>query len=179
MSPHVSAHVAVNGRAKPEYRSILARRDFQPAAIFPRMIRRHQMLAAIFDPFNRLSQIYRGERNQKIFRIKLAADAEAAADIVFNEVQFTLGHFKKICDGLPVEMGQLGYAPNRQLSFASVESGDQPPGFHGIAGEAMHAKLLPPGVFGLLKRAIHVANGKFMDGGEIRSGSLREARLDL
>src|SRR5262245_62579833 len=76
MSPHVSSHVAVNGRAQREYRSILARRDFQPAAVFPGMIRRHQMLAAVFDPFHRLFQIDCGEGDQKILRITLAADGE-------------------------------------------------------------------------------------------------------
>jgi hypothetical protein len=138
------------------------------------MIRRHQVLAAVFDPFNRLSQIDRGEGNQKIFRIKLAADAEAAADIVLDKVQLVLRHFEKICDGLPIEMGQLGYAPNRQLSLAAVEGGDQTSGLHGIAGEAVHAKFFAPDVLRVLKCSIGVANGKFMDGGAISSGLFAE-----
>src|SRR5262245_56534959 len=143
------------------------------------MIRRHQMLAAVFDPFHRLSQIDRGEGNQKIFRIKLAADAKATADIVLDEVQLALGHFEKSRDGLPIEMGQLGYAPNRQLSLAAIEGGDQTSSLQGIAGEAVYAKLFAPGVLGVLKSFIGVANRKLMDSGAIASSIFAEQDVVL
>jgi len=75
--------------------------------------------------------------------------------------------------------GSLVYAPDSQLSLAAVESGDQPPGFHGIAGEAVHPKLFAPGVLRLLKGSINVANGKFMGGGAIGSGLFAEQDLIL
>src|SRR5262245_33779395 len=143
------------------------------------MIRRHQMLAAVFDPFHRLSQIDRGEGDKKIFWIKLAADAKATADIVLDEVQLALWHFEKIRDGLPIEMGQFSYAPNRQLSPAVIEGGDQTSGLHGIAGEAVHAKLFAPGVVGVLKSFIGVATRKLMDSGAIAPGLFAEQDLVL
>src|SRR5215468_6280412 len=179
MSPDVSPHVAVNGCTQREDCTVLERRHFQLAAIFPRMIRRHQMLATVFDPFDRLSQIDRGERDKKVFRIKLTADAEAAADIVFDKVQLVLRHFEKICGGLPIEMGQLGYAPNRQLSLAAVESGDQTSGFHRVAGESVHAKLFAPGVLRVLKSPICVANRKLMDSRAIAPGLFAQQDLVL
>src|SRR5262249_11029932 len=87
--------------------------------------------------------------------------------------------FEKICGGLPIEMGQLGYAPNRQLSLAAVESGDQTSGFHRVAGESVHAKLFAPGVLRVLKSPICVANRKLMDSRAIAPGLFAQQDLVL
>ncbi len=39
------------------------------------------MLAAVFDPLHRPGELARQERDQEIFRIDMAFDAEAAADV--------------------------------------------------------------------------------------------------
>src|SRR5574341_2610501 len=101
MSPHIGAHVAVDDGPKSQERPILVCRHFEPAAILPGMIRRHQMLAAIFDPFNRLAQFHGGKRNQEIFWVELSADPETAADVVFDEMYFVLGKLEESRDGLP------------------------------------------------------------------------------
>ena len=61
-------------------------RDLELAIDLARMIGRDQMLAAILDPFHRTADQPRRERNEKILRIELALDAEAAADVDLDHV---------------------------------------------------------------------------------------------
>ena len=49
------------------------------------MVDRHQMLAAVLDPFDRMPVSVRRKGNEEVFRIKITADAEAAADIAFDQ----------------------------------------------------------------------------------------------
>ena len=61
-----------------------------------------EMLAAVLDPFHRPADQARRERNQEIFRIELALDAEAAADIDLDHVDVGLGdaeHRRERCGG--------------------------------------------------------------------------------
>src|SRR5205085_1354593 len=56
-----------------------------------RMVRRHQVLAPVLGPFHRPPEAPRGEWNQEIFRIELAAHAEAAADVGLEHVDALFG----------------------------------------------------------------------------------------
>ena len=49
--------------------------------LLARMIGGDQMLAPVLDPFHRPAQAHGGDADQHVFRIELAADAEAAADM--------------------------------------------------------------------------------------------------
>ena len=50
-------------------------------ALLARVVGRHQVLAPVLDPFDRPAEAHRGEADQHILGVELAADAEAAADI--------------------------------------------------------------------------------------------------
>jgi hypothetical protein len=43
------------------------------------------MLAAVLDPLDRVPVSVRRKGDEEIFRIKVAADAEAAADVAFDQ----------------------------------------------------------------------------------------------
>jgi hypothetical protein len=47
------------------------------------MVGGHQMLAPVLDPLDRPPQSERGDTNEKVFGVELAADAEPAAGIAF------------------------------------------------------------------------------------------------
>src|SRR6266581_4312920 len=174
MSPHIGAHITVNHGPKSQERTVLAGGHFKLAAIFAGMIRRHQMFAAVFDPFNWLSQLYRSERDQKILRIKFPADAKPAANVIFDKVNSTLWKLQERRDGLPVKMRQLGDAPNGELPFAAIERSDETPCLQRVAGEAMNAKFLSAGVLGISESTINVTDGEFMHRSEIRAGSFMD-----
>ena len=54
--------------------------------LLARMIGRDQMLAPVLDPFHRPVESHGGDADQYVLGIKLAADAEAAADMGFVNV---------------------------------------------------------------------------------------------
>ena len=54
--------------------------------LLARVIGRDQMLAPVFDPFHRPVEFPGGDADQHVLRIKLAADAEAAADMGLVDV---------------------------------------------------------------------------------------------
>jgi hypothetical protein len=67
--------------------------------LLARMIRGDQVLAAVLDPFHRAAETKRCETHQYILRIHLAADAEAAADMAFEQIGVFGGaakHFRKL-----------------------------------------------------------------------------------
>ena len=49
------------------------------------------MLAAILDPFDRVLEAVRSKGDQKVLRIKVAANAESAADVAFDVIHRVLG----------------------------------------------------------------------------------------
>src|SRR5213075_2200470 len=83
------------------------------------MIRRDHMLASILDPFHRLAELARGERDEKVLRIELAAHAERAADIGLDHVdgldRYAAEHLRKRAPVLEI---YLGRAPKRELAVA-------------------------------------------------------------
>jgi hypothetical protein len=50
------------------------------------MVHRGQVLAPVLDPADRAADMPGGKRDQEILGIELAAGAEAAADIVFDQI---------------------------------------------------------------------------------------------
>src|SRR5207302_9895463 len=60
-------------------------RDARPVALLARVIGRHQMLAAVLDPFDRAAESERREAYEKILGVKLAANAKSAAGAALLE----------------------------------------------------------------------------------------------
>ena len=83
---HIGADVDEDVAAQAEDRAVARAGDLDVAFRLARMVDRHQMLAAVLDPFHRAADLARRERNQEILRIELAARAEAAADIVLDDL---------------------------------------------------------------------------------------------
>ena len=57
-----------------------------PVLLLARVIGADQMLAPVLDPFDRPVQPHRGDADQHVLRIKLAADAEATAHMRLVDV---------------------------------------------------------------------------------------------
>ncbi len=65
--------------------------DLHVVDLVARMARADQMLAAVLDPLHRPAEPARQERDQQIFRIDVALDAETAADIERDAAHARLG----------------------------------------------------------------------------------------
>ncbi len=100
------------------------------------------MFAAILDPFDRTIDEAGGERDQEIFRVELAAHAEATADIAFDQVD---GGFRQTdLPGQHAARGErnLRGAVDGQMLFLAVPRADQAARFHGRRGVALGVEAL-------------------------------------
>ena len=78
----VVEEIIVDGEDVP----VLVDRGAQLVALLARMIGGDEMLVAVLDPFDRPREPQRREADQHVFRIELAAHAEAAADMAFEQM---------------------------------------------------------------------------------------------
>ena len=179
MGAHVGAHVAVDLCAQRQQRAVLARRDLQLTGHLARVVGRQQVLAPVFDPFHGKPEPHRGEGDQEVLGIELAANAEAPAHVVLLEVALVLGHLQEGGDGLAVQVRQLGGAVDPELAPAAVEVGHGAAGLHGVAGEAVHPELLAAGIFGFREGLVGVADGDVVDAGQVGAGVLVDQHLVL
>src|ERR1700733_8005241 len=74
------------------------------------MVGRHQMFTAVLDPFHRAPQPHGGGENQNFFRIDLAADAKAAADMAFEAMHGRGAAAEHARNGFPIAMRHFGSA---------------------------------------------------------------------
>ena len=105
--PHIGADVDPDVAAQAEDRAVAVERDLEIAFGLARMGDRHEMLAAVLDPFHRMAVLARGEGDQEILRVELAARAETAADVVFDIVDRLLRQIHHRRHGAAVEERQL------------------------------------------------------------------------
>jgi hypothetical protein len=82
----IGAAIDVDPAANAEDDTIGRAGDFKIAVHFAGMVHRHKMFAAILVPFHRPPHQAGRKRDQEVFRIKFAASAEAAADIVLDQL---------------------------------------------------------------------------------------------
>src|SRR5438105_1628508 len=80
--PDIGADVAPDVATQAKDRAVAIERDLEVTLGFARMRDGHEMLAPVLDPFDRVAELARRERHQKIFRIELAACAKAATDVI-------------------------------------------------------------------------------------------------
>ena len=73
-------------RAEPRIVPSRVAGDLDLAIHLARVVHRDQVLAPVLDPAHRAADMPRGERDQEILGIELAARAEAAADIVLDQI---------------------------------------------------------------------------------------------
>src|SRR5579872_877476 len=130
------------------------------------MISRDQMLAPVFYPFDRFSQFQRGKTDQHIFRIKLAANAEAAADMALEQLHgfsFTPEQLREL---IAIPMRHLGGAVHFQNVIRLVVARD------GAARFERHARVAADGK---LKRDNGMRSAE--SGVEIAEALAHDARL--
>ena len=153
----IGADIRPGVAAQAENRSVAAAGDLDVAVRVARVLRRHQVLAAVLGPFDRAAGAARGKRYEEIFGIKLAARAEAAADIVLDEIDLVFGKTELLGQHAAVEERDLGGAVQHEPAFALVPFGEQAARLHGDGGVAIDAKMLAPDVGRVAKRRDRVA----------------------
>ena len=160
----VSAHIAADMSAHGENRAVALACNLKFTIDLARMVRRGEMLAAVLDPFHRLADQPRRERNEKILRIELALDAEAAADVDLDHVDVGLGDTKHRRERATVEEQNLGGAEHREsffrrVPFRNLAAGLQRRSGQSVATECFLARVfrLGEGRFGVAERR-HVAH---------------------
>ena len=78
--------------------------------LLARMVRRHQVLAAVLDPFHRTIESERGETDEHVLRVEFAADAEAAADMAFVQMYGGGRAVEHAREAIPVPVQHFGGA---------------------------------------------------------------------
>ncbi len=81
MSAHIGALVEIELVVERQDHAVGIDRHARMVALLARMVRRHQVLATVLDPFDRAAEAQRGEADEEILGIELAADAEPAAGV--------------------------------------------------------------------------------------------------
>src|SRR5215471_5329521 len=74
------------------------------------MIGGNQMLAAVFDPFDRPAELESGQADQNVFRIEFPADAEAAADMALVELNGFFVPSQHLRDGIAIPVRHFSRA---------------------------------------------------------------------
>ena len=109
--------------------------------LLARMIGGDQMLAAVLDPFDRPAEFQRGGADQHVFGIDFAADAEAAADMAFVELNGFRRAAQHLRDWIAIPVRHLGGAVHFQHVARLVVAGDGAARFQRHAGVAADRKL--------------------------------------
>ena len=89
MRAHIGALIEIKFVLQGEHMAIGVNRDPGMVTLLARMVRSHQVLAPVLDPFDRPLEPHCRQADEKVFRVELAADAEPAAGIAF--LQYNTG----------------------------------------------------------------------------------------
>ena len=81
MGAHVSALVVEELVVDREDASLRIDRRAYAVPLLARVVARHEVLAPVLDPFDRTAEPHGGDADQHVLGIKLAANAETAADV--------------------------------------------------------------------------------------------------
>ena len=126
LRPHVRALVDPGRAAQREQAALGGRGDLDVVHLAARVVRRDEMLRAILDPLHRAAETERGERDEHVLGIELAADAEAAADVDLHEPHVVEGEPEQLCEHPAVEVLHLRRAVDRHASAHRL--GEEPAG---------------------------------------------------
>ena len=131
--------------------------DLQLAFGVAGVVRRDQVLAAVFDPFHRAVELSRRERDQEILGIELAAHAEAAADVGLDHGDGVLGQPHLLRQDAAVVEHHLGHAGDGEMALGRVPFGEQTARLHRHRAETLHREALAAGVRRVAERGVGVA----------------------
>ena len=142
--------------AQTEDRTVAVAGDFQLAFRFARVVGRGEMLAPVLDPFHRPAGEARGEWDQKIFGVELAARAEAAADVVFHHANRGLGQAHLLGERAAVIEGNFGGSVHREPPLRGIPFREQTARLHRHGAMALHLESFAPDIGGRLERCLRV-----------------------
>ena len=125
--------------------------------LLARVIGRDQMLAPVFDPFHRPVEFLGGDANQHVLRIKLAAGAEAAADMGLVNVDRARRKLKHARQQFLIAVRHLGGAVQFENAARGVVAADGAARLERHAGMPADGKLELDDVGGVAERRLDVA----------------------
>ncbi len=176
----VTAHVEKNLGVHRHDRAIILDTDLYPVFLLARLIHGFEVFRAVFEPANRFAEMPRGEGNQKIFRIELAARAEAAADFRLDEMNRALRQADQLGENAPVGVGHFRRTPQGQKTAPFIPLRDQAAVFQRHGRVALGGKFFFDDQVAAAEGRIDVADVDLKVGGDVvRRGvmELRRARL--
>ena len=144
----IGAHVGIERAAQPRDPAIVHAGNLEIARDLARMVGRHQMFAAVLDPFHRPLERARNERHQKIFRIKLATHAEPAADFGADQIDLLRRKAEGLGNRGAVVPQHLRRAPHREMAALLVPLGDETTRLHRQRSLAVTAERLAAAIVG-------------------------------
>src|SRR5215470_18160624 len=103
----------------------------------------HEMLAPVLNPFDRMAELARRERDQEILWIELAARPKATANVILDIVDRFLRQPHHGRHGAAVEERKLGGA--RYDELGAVPFGEQSARLHRHCGHPLHPERFTPG----------------------------------
>ncbi len=160
--------------AQAEDRAVAAAGDLDLAIRLARMVHRRQMLAPVLDPADRAADMPRGERDQIVLGIELAAGAKAAANIVLDQVDLGRRQAQHRRQGIAVEERHLCGAQHRHPALYRIPFGKHAARLHRQRRMALHREPLAPDVVGIAKRRVSVTLDPSKDHRSVCAGFLKQ-----
>ena len=154
---HVGALVMKEFVVNAEDASLGIDRRADAMLLLPRMIGGDQVLTAVLDPFHRPAKPQRRRADQDILGIKLAADAEAAADMALVKMNPRRREPEHPGDLIAIPVRHLGGAMQLEYLARAVIAADRAAGLERYAGMAPDAQLERHDRMGVAERRIQVA----------------------
>ena len=136
---HVAALVVEEFVVDGENVALRVDRGADLVVLLARVIGGDQVLAPVLDPFHRPVEPQRGEADQHVLGIKLAANAEAAADMALEQMHARGIAAQHAGDIVAVPVRHLGCAVELQHVARGVIAGD------GAARFQRNARMAPDG----------------------------------
>ena len=154
----IGAHVAVDVAAQAEDGAVARARDLELAVDLARVIGRHQMLAAILDPFDRAADMARRERDEEILGIELAAARRSRRRRRPRSCRWHASGSPSMGASMRRLKNRTLVAPNTdEPLLRRIPFGDLAARLQRQPGQAMTAKALLAGVLGLGESRVGVA----------------------
>ena len=190
MGAHIGALVVEEFVVDAEQPPVSVHRGADAVALLARMVGRDQVLAAVLDPFHRTAEALGRDQHQHVFRIELAAHAEAAAGVALVEVDLRRREPEHAHQRVLVPVRHLGGAVQLQHVAGGVVEADGAAGLHRHAGMAADGEIELDHRMGRGERGVDVAEAVAHDerrgvaavvelAGRVARGQERRQRLDL
>ena len=141
MGADIGALVGEDFSFQPEHEAARIDRGAQPVDLVARVVRRDQVLEAVFGPFHRALQAQRRLADEHVLRIELAAHAEAAADMPLDQVHHVGGQIQHARHLVAVVVRHLRRALHRQDAARRIEIGERTARLERHAAMAAHRHL--------------------------------------